>query len=125
MKIIAERCKDMNVVLSRKKLEIGNEIAFAGYILSSRGIKPDPNRIKALTQFPLPKDINEWLDIHKSGLSLVLCFIQREKEYRYIQVYRHLERKPNREARYERGAILHLPRDYGIGTTIQNNLKNT
>ena len=43
--------------------------------------------------------------MHKTGISLVLCFIQREKEYQYIQVYRHLERKPierldTREAQY-------------------------
>ena len=58
VKIIAERCKKINVILSKKKFEIGNEIAFAGLMISSRGIKPDPNRIKALTQFPVPKDIS-------------------------------------------------------------------
>ena len=59
IKIIAERCKKINVILSKKKFEIGNEISFAGLVISSRGIKPpDPNRIKALTQFPVPKDIS-------------------------------------------------------------------
>ena len=45
-------------MLSRKKFEIGNEIAFAGLLISSRGIKPDPERIKALTKFPVPRDIS-------------------------------------------------------------------
>ena len=58
IKIIAERCKKINIILSKKKFEIGNEISFAGLMISSRGIKPDPNRIKALTQFPVPKDIS-------------------------------------------------------------------
>ena len=44
VKIIAERCKAINVVLSRKKFEIGHEPAFAGLVISSRGIKPDPIR---------------------------------------------------------------------------------
>ena len=58
VKIIAERCKKINVILLKKKLEIGNETSFAGLVISSRGIKPDPNRIKALTQFPVPKDVS-------------------------------------------------------------------
>ena len=58
IKIIAERCKKINIILSRKKFEIGNKISFAGLVISSRGIKPDPDRIKALTQFPVPKDIS-------------------------------------------------------------------
>ena len=45
VKIIAERCKCINIVLSRKKIEIGNEIAFAGPLISSRGIKTDPERM--------------------------------------------------------------------------------
>ena len=48
----------IKIVLSRKKFEIGNEIAFAGLLISSRGIKPDPERIKALTKFPAPRDIS-------------------------------------------------------------------
>ena len=58
VKIIAERCKKINIVLSRKKFEIGSEIAFAGLMISARGIKPDPERIKALTKFPAPRDIS-------------------------------------------------------------------
>ena len=58
VKIIAERCKRINIVLSRKKFEIGNEIAFAGLLIGSRGIKPDPKRKEALTKFPAPKEIS-------------------------------------------------------------------
>ena len=59
IKITAERCKKIYVILSRKKFKIGNEISFAGLVISSQGIKPDPNRIKALTQFPVPKDVSD------------------------------------------------------------------
>ena len=58
VKIIAERCKSINIVLSRKKFEIGSEIAFAGLMTSAGGIKPDPERIRALTKFPAPRDIS-------------------------------------------------------------------
>ena len=49
VKIFAERCNEINVILSKKKFNISNEISFAGLVISSRGIKPDPKRIKALT----------------------------------------------------------------------------
>ena len=58
VKTIAERCKKINIVLSRNKFEIGNVIACAGLMISSRGIKPDPEIIKASTKFPAPPDIS-------------------------------------------------------------------
>ena len=38
--------------------EISNSITFAGYILSQDGIRPDPAKIKAIVNFPPPKDIS-------------------------------------------------------------------
>ena len=56
--IILDKCKEINVVLSNKKFEIGNEVAFAGLVISSRGIKPDQEQIWALSKFPAPRDIS-------------------------------------------------------------------
>ena len=41
--IVLERCKSHNITISRKKLEIGEEIEFAGHVISNKGIKPDPS----------------------------------------------------------------------------------
>ncbi len=57
IKIIAARCADLNIILSRKKFEMGPELSFAGLILNSTGVKPDPLRIVALTDFPAPTDV--------------------------------------------------------------------
>jgi hypothetical protein len=54
---IANRCKALNVILSRKKFVIGEEIEFAGLIINANGIKPDPTQVEALRKFPRPKDI--------------------------------------------------------------------
>ena len=54
---VAKRCQQFNIVLSKSKLEVGTEIPFAGCVVSETGVKPDPNRIKALSEFPRPKDI--------------------------------------------------------------------
>ena len=33
IKIVAERCKSMNIILSKKKLQIGSELPFAGLVI--------------------------------------------------------------------------------------------
>ena len=36
---------------------IGNEISFASLLLTEKGVKPDPARILALSDFPVLKDV--------------------------------------------------------------------
>ena len=54
---IGQRCSDLNIALSRKKFAVGTELSFAGLIFSADGIKPDPERIASLSNFPVPKDV--------------------------------------------------------------------
>ena len=58
VKTIAEKCKRINIVLSRKKFLKGNKIAFAGLLISCLSMKPDLKRIKALMKFPASRDIS-------------------------------------------------------------------
>ena len=44
-------------MLYMKKFALGTELPFAGLIVSAKGVKPDPVRIVALSEFPVPKDI--------------------------------------------------------------------
>ena len=43
-RIVLQRCKENNVTISLKKLDMGSEIEFAGHIVSSKGIRPDENK---------------------------------------------------------------------------------
>ena len=54
--IIADNCARLNVILSRKKFAIGTSMPFAGYVVTSQGIRPDPDRVEAFRNFPTPKD---------------------------------------------------------------------
>ena len=54
--IVLDRCKNHNITISRKKLEIGEEIEFAGHVISSKGIRPDPSKFQAIRDFPAPKN---------------------------------------------------------------------
>ena len=58
-RIILNRCKEHNITISRKKLELGTELGFAGHIVSHNGIRPDNDKYKAIKEFPTPKNIKD------------------------------------------------------------------
>ena len=39
-----------------KKLKFGRQVEFAGFVVSDQGVKPDPAKMEAIRNFPLPKD---------------------------------------------------------------------
>ena len=53
--IILGRCREYNITISRKKLELGSKINFAGHIISADGIQPDKEKYAAISRFPRPK----------------------------------------------------------------------
>ena len=56
-----------NITISRKKLELGTELGFAGHIVLQNGIRPDDNKYKAIKEFPTPENFKDW----RSFLGLV------------------------------------------------------
>ena len=54
-RIVLSRCKEHNITISRKKLELGTELGFTGHIVSQNSIRPDDNKYKAIKEFPTPK----------------------------------------------------------------------
>ena len=59
IRMIASRCSELNIALSKKKFVIGNEISYAGLLLTEKRVKPEPARILALSDFPVPKDATD------------------------------------------------------------------
>ena len=51
---VLERCKEINVTISKKKFQIAQRLIFAGYIFSAEGIKPDPSKVECIQNFPRP-----------------------------------------------------------------------
>ena len=58
-RVILNRCKEHNITISRKKLELGTELGFAGHIVSHNGIRPDDDKYKAIKEFPTPKNLKD------------------------------------------------------------------
>jgi hypothetical protein len=53
-------CREHGITLGREKLKFAvNRAEFAGCIVSDQGISADPNKVKAIADFPRPTNIRE------------------------------------------------------------------
>ena len=59
IRIVLQRCRDAGITISHRKLHYGQSVSFAGFIISADGIKPDPEKIRAITDFPVPTNPSE------------------------------------------------------------------
>ena len=53
---ILERCRSLHITISNRKFKVDSTVKFAGSIVSEEGVKPDPDKIKAIREFPTPQD---------------------------------------------------------------------
>ena len=58
-RIILNRCRESSITISKKKLEMGRSIQFAGHIVSDTGIRPDEEKYSAIRNFPRPKNVTD------------------------------------------------------------------
>ena len=53
------RCQDGGITLSKEKYQFGNEVKFAGYIISTEGTKPYPEKVATIKDFPEPTNLTD------------------------------------------------------------------
>ena len=58
-RVILQRCRDNNVSLSLKKAKCGHSVPFAGMIITSKGVSPDPEMVSGIAKFPVPKNVTD------------------------------------------------------------------
>ena len=51
---VLKRCHENNITLSKKKMEVGDDVHFAGFRVGVSGCRPDPHKIVALKNFKTP-----------------------------------------------------------------------
>lgn len=57
LKRVLNRIREFGLKLSKEKSKFGlKEIKFLGYTVSREGVQPDPDRVKAIQEAPLPKN---------------------------------------------------------------------
>lgn len=56
---VLDRCRKHGLTISKRKLKIGEQVKFAGFLISGRNVAPDPDKLKALSEFPAPTNVSE------------------------------------------------------------------
>ena len=56
---VFQRCEEHDITLSKKKYQVGREVKFAGYVISAQGVRPDPDKIAAIAQIPIPENLTD------------------------------------------------------------------
>ena len=57
--MVLERCQLHGIKLTKKKFTVGTSVKFAGFVVNANGVKPDPDKIAAVKNFPAPKNVSE------------------------------------------------------------------
>ena len=70
-----ERCLEIGLHLNPKKVRINcKSIPFFGMMLTENGIKPDPKKIEAIKNWPVPQNVTE-LQSFLGSVNYLSCFI--------------------------------------------------
>lgn len=57
---VFQRFREANLKLNPKKCSfVKNEVSYLGHIVSAEGVKPNPEKIKVVEEFPVPKNLKE------------------------------------------------------------------
>ena len=58
LKAFLQRCREQGVKLNKKKLKLRcTEIPYMAHLVTDKGLKPDPDKIQAVSNMPKPDDI--------------------------------------------------------------------
>ena len=58
LKKLMLRCQERNVKLNKEKIRLRRrEDPYIGHLLTDKGLKPDPGKIKAVLEMPKPTDV--------------------------------------------------------------------
>lgn len=56
LKKLMLRCQERNVKLNKDKMKLRySEVPYVGHLLTDKGLKPDPDKIRAMQEMPKPK----------------------------------------------------------------------
>lgn len=60
LRIIAQRIKDAGLTVSPTKSKFcARQLAYLGYIVDNAGVKPNPEKVSAMANFPVPKSVRD------------------------------------------------------------------
>ena len=55
-----ERLRQFNLKIEPDKCEfLKTELSYLGHVVTSKGVKPDPEKVKAIKEFPTPRNTKD------------------------------------------------------------------
>lgn len=58
LRLFLDRCRDRNIKLNADKFRLRqNEVPYIGHLLTSVGLKEDPEKVQAINEMPRPTDV--------------------------------------------------------------------
>ena len=58
LKSVLDRCREINLKLNPKKCKFRvTRVPYVGHILTDKGVLPDPDKVRAIDELPIPNDI--------------------------------------------------------------------
>lgn len=57
LEIVLKRCREWGITLSKKKMKIAQSVKFAGFVVTSEEICPDPEKLSAFADFKATTDV--------------------------------------------------------------------
>ena len=71
---LMERCKERNLKLNKDKLSLKmKEVKFIGHLITSKGLKPDPEKVGAILDMPKPTNV--------SGVRRIIGFVTYQSKF--------------------------------------------
>ena len=68
LKALLDRARQMGLKLNKDKLKLRqSEVKYMGQIVTPNGIRPDPEKVKAITDMPRPTNVKSRSAFHRYG----------------------------------------------------------
>ena len=59
MEKVIKRCQEHKITLNDKKIQVGQSVKFGGHVITSEGSSPDPDKVRAIKDFPKPTNVTD------------------------------------------------------------------
>lgn len=93
LKALLDRAKEINIKFNKEKCKLGvHEVVYLGHVFDKKGMRPDSNKIKAITMMPEPSD-RKSLERFLGAVNYLSKFIPNYSEHALPLT--HLLRKEN------------------------------
>lgn len=73
--IFFEKLREETLLINLKKCSFVKELVYLGFFISSKGLKMDPKKVKAIIEWPNPRSIMEVRYFH--GLEILFKFYKK------------------------------------------------